>query len=425
MRSVLAVIGPGMLIAATGVGAGDLAAGAFAGSKLGVAVLWAVLLGALIKYVITEGLARWQLATGQTLIEGAILRLGAFAQYFFLSYFLIWTFGVGSSLISACGVAGHALFPVFDDPVRGKIVFGVAHSLLGFVLVWIGTFRFFETLMSLCVGLMFVLVVVTAILVGPDWGAIASGLVVPEIPTYVEDGVDQGLGWTFALMGGVGGTLTVISYNYWIREEGREGIAWMRTCRLDLMAAYTVTALFGLAVIVIASKSDLERQASAQLVVSLASQLEGVTGSVGRQLFLIGAWAAMFSSLLGVWQSVPYMFADYLRIARIRSSKVPWDGAPVKVDPKGRSYRGYLLVITFVPMLGLLYDFELVQKLNSIYGALVMPLIALVLFILNGRADWVGVSKNRPITAVCLIAILVFFLYTGAPALVRLLAEWI
>ena len=45
----LAVIGPGILISATGVGAGDLAAGAFAGSKLGVAVLWAVLLGAFIK----------------------------------------------------------------------------------------------------------------------------------------------------------------------------------------------------------------------------------------------------------------------------------------------------------------------------------------------------------------------------------------
>ena len=45
----LKIIGPGLLIAATGVGAGDLAGGAFAGSKLGVAVLWAVLLGAFFK----------------------------------------------------------------------------------------------------------------------------------------------------------------------------------------------------------------------------------------------------------------------------------------------------------------------------------------------------------------------------------------
>ena len=124
-RIFLATIGPGILIAATGVGAGDLAAGAFAGSKLSVAVLWAVLLDAFIKYVITEGLARWQLATGQTLLEGAIYRLGRPAQYFFISYFLVWTLGVGSSLISACGVAAYALFPFFDDPEQGKIVFGI------------------------------------------------------------------------------------------------------------------------------------------------------------------------------------------------------------------------------------------------------------------------------------------------------------
>ena len=51
---LLAFIGPGLMLAATGVGAGDLAGGAFAGMNLGIAVLWAVVLGAFFKYVITE-----------------------------------------------------------------------------------------------------------------------------------------------------------------------------------------------------------------------------------------------------------------------------------------------------------------------------------------------------------------------------------
>ena len=41
----LIVIGPGLLVAATGVGAGDLATASFTGSQLGTAVLWAVLVG--------------------------------------------------------------------------------------------------------------------------------------------------------------------------------------------------------------------------------------------------------------------------------------------------------------------------------------------------------------------------------------------
>ena len=36
---LLTIIGPGVLVATTGVGAGDPATGAFTGSKLGVAVL--------------------------------------------------------------------------------------------------------------------------------------------------------------------------------------------------------------------------------------------------------------------------------------------------------------------------------------------------------------------------------------------------
>jgi len=46
----LMVIGPGLLVAATGVGAGDLSTAAFAGNKLGVTVLWAVVVGAVMVF---------------------------------------------------------------------------------------------------------------------------------------------------------------------------------------------------------------------------------------------------------------------------------------------------------------------------------------------------------------------------------------
>ena len=125
VRGFLTVIGPGILVAATGVGAGDLATGAFTGSQLGTAVLWAVVVGALMKYALNEGLGRWQLATGETLIEGSIRRLGRGVGWAFLPYLVLWSFFVGSALMSACGVALHALIPVFEDASRAKVVFGV------------------------------------------------------------------------------------------------------------------------------------------------------------------------------------------------------------------------------------------------------------------------------------------------------------
>jgi len=87
--ATLKIIGPGLLLASTGVGAGDLATAAFTGNKLGLAILWAVLLGAFLKFVLNEGLTRWQLVTGQTLLEGAVRRLGRPVQYIFMPYLLL------------------------------------------------------------------------------------------------------------------------------------------------------------------------------------------------------------------------------------------------------------------------------------------------------------------------------------------------
>ena len=71
---LLSLIGPGILIAATRVGAGDLATASFAGSQLGTAILWAAVIGAFLKFVLNEGLARWQLATGSTVLPPLIQR---------------------------------------------------------------------------------------------------------------------------------------------------------------------------------------------------------------------------------------------------------------------------------------------------------------------------------------------------------------
>ena len=165
--SLWAILGPGLLLAATGVGGGDLATATFVGGMLGTAVLWAVALGAFMKFVVTEGLARWQLATGQTIIEGAVHRLGPVVIWIFLPYFLLWSFFVGAAQMSANGVSLHALIPIFDDATNGKIVFGVLSSLVGLVLVLHGGYRWFDVAMKICIGVMFLTVALTAVALWP------------------------------------------------------------------------------------------------------------------------------------------------------------------------------------------------------------------------------------------------------------------
>jgi Mn2+/Fe2+ NRAMP family transporter len=400
------------MLAATGVGAGDLAGGAFAGMNLGVAVLWAIVVGAFFKYVITEGLARWQLATETTLLEGAVLRLGPVIRWGFLVYLLLWSFVVGAALIGACGVATHALFPIFEEASTAKIVFGILHSLLGLVLVWIGSFRFLERTMAVFVAVMIVVVLTTGVLVGSDWGAVLRGLTVPKIPEHPE-----GVAWTFALMGGVGGTLTVLCYGYWIREKHRSGPEDLRICRWDIGISYFVVALFGIAMVILSDGLQLSGK-GATLVVDLADRIGERTHASVEVLFLAGAWAAVFSSLLGVWQAVPYLFADFWHLQSHKGSLSPEHFQPYQVDTRGKPYRGYLLALALVPLLGLSYDFQIVQKAYSVFGALVMPMVALTLLLLNGRAAWVGQSlRNRWWTSLTLVIILGFFAWVGLPKL--------
>ena len=392
----LAVIGPGLLVAATGVGAGDLWTAGYTGEMLGVAVLWAVLLGAFLKFVVTEGLARWQLATGQTLLEGAVLKLGTPVRYIFLVYLLVWSAYVGAALANACGVTANALLSG-SGLVLGKLVLGVIHCVVGVVLVRLGGYQLFEKVMGVCIAVMFVTAIVMAVTVVTDWPAVAAGLVVPSIPQL--DG--EGLVWTIALMGGVGGTLTVMGYGYWIREEGREGAAALKTCRIDLAVGYTMTALFGIAMVIIGS--SVHTGAKGTKLLLLASELlQDKVGVWAKWTFLAGAWAAVFSSLLGVWQVVPYIFADYCSLSRkkVRAG----DRQPARVDPDGPAYRLYLVVLAVVSMFGLLFDFKQVQKYYAVIGACFIPMLAVVLLVLNGRTAWVGRAyRNRPGTVAVLI----------------------
>ena len=402
-KGLLTAVGPGILVAATGVGAGDLATAALTGSRLGLAILWAVVAGAFVKFVLNEGLTRWQLATGETLLEGAMRRLGRPAQYIFLAYLLAWSFMVAAALMSASGIAAHAILPIADDPSDGKIVYGALLSLVGLAMVRIGGYRLFEKVMGFFIAVMFLTVLITAILLKPPLGAVLKGLALPSIP----DLAGNGLSWTIALMGGVGGTVTVLCYGYWIREEGRGSAEDLAGCRFDLGVAYAVTALFGMAMVVIGSAIEADGK-GATLVIRLADRLGGELGTLGKWAFLIGAFGAIFSSLLGVWQSVPYLFSDLWGMMRAGDSPPP----PVSTD--SAVYRWFLYGLALLPMAGLWVGFARMQKTYAVFGAVFMPMLALVLLLLNGRTDWIGRQyRNRPLTTILLLLILIFFAAAG------------
>jgi len=395
----LAVLGPGILVAATGVGAGDLLTASYAGSRHGLVLLWAAWLGAILKWFLNEGIARWQMATGTTVLEGWTERLGRWIRWVFLGYLLVWSLFTAGALINACGVAGTGLLPLSENLRTSKIIWGVLHSLAGLLLVRLGGFKLFERMMSVFIVVMFVSVILTALLIKPDWGAVAVGLTVPRIP-------EGGLGYLLGVLGGVGGTVTLLSYGYWIREKNRTGVQGVRICRIDLGVGYVMTALFGVALIIIGSRVELEKGPS--MALELAGQLGGVLGPAGKWVFLAGFWGAVFSSLLGVWQSTPYFFADFLSLSRGDGSSRSAAVDLARTTP----YRVYLVLIALVPLPLLWLSVERAQLIYAVLGSMFMPLLALTLLLMNNRKGWVGRElRNGWLTNAVLVATLLFFTY--------------
>jgi Mn2+/Fe2+ NRAMP family transporter len=388
---------PGILLAATGVGAGDLLTATLAGSEAGLAVIWAVVVGAFLKWVLGEGLTRWQLATGTTLLEGWNDKLGVGMRWVFFVYLALFSLVVGTALVSACGVAGAAVLPI-GDLDTSRLVWGVIHSLIGLGMIWSGSFASFERIMSALVGLMFVTVVVTAVASGPDWGAVAMGFI-PSMPA-------TGSNWVLAVLGGVGGTVTLLAYGYWIREQGRVSTADLANCRLDLALGNCLTGIFGIAVIILGSQLTLEGSGNA-LAIEMADQLAQVMGPAGKWIFLAGFWAAVFSSLLGVWQSIPYLFADFWFLTR--GEKVPAAGLT-----KTKPYRFYLIAIALLPLLFLGNPVRQIQLVYGIFAAYFLPVLAGTLILLNSRTKWVGkgFQTHWSLNAV-LVGVVVLFVYLG------------
>lgn len=391
--------GPGLVIAATGLGAGDLVAASIAGANYGTAILWAVALGAIMKFTLNEGLARWQLATGTTLLEGWTQKLPRLISLYFFVYLLLWTFVVAGALIAACGLAAHALYAGLS-----VAQWGVVHSLLALVLVLIGRYRLLETLMKVFIALLFGVVLLCAALVAPEPDALARGILIPEIPAGASV-------FIIGVIGGIGGSVTLLCYGYWIREKGWTGARNLPRIRRDLAAAYALTGLFGLAVMVIAAGVRPEVLSGPKMALSVASHLGSVAGTYAKWCFLIGFWSAVFSSMLGVWQGVPYIFADFIR--QYRNGR---NIDSTQVDTRSPAYRGYLLYTALPPMLWLLFVKPVwMVVIYAVAGALFMPLLAVLLLYMNNRRSWVGRLENGPLANIVLIVSVTVFgllLYT-------------
>lgn len=370
LRRIMGIAGPGFIVAAAGVGAGDLIASLNSGAQYGLSLAWAVVVGCFIKFIVTECIGRWSLATGISPLRGFHRLSKGFTAYFGI-YSVILGFFYGAAIAGALGLAINAMFPAVDVKL-GAIV----AVLVGLGVLWIGKYSSFEKIMSVFVAVMFFSIVGAAVLTAPNLSLLATGFT----PTVPENGTFYVLG----VMGGVGMSIGLLSYGYWLRDRGWNGPSWIRTMRLDLAIGYGMTFIFMLAMMVVGA-AFLQGQGT-QVggltdLKELAQPFAERFGEPAKWLLLIGMFSAVYSSLIGGYNALANVFNDIFNIFRGTSNERDENAA------RSVPFRAYILWMCIPPLAMLFLDKPVMLVLiYAALGALLMPvLIAGLLWMMNTR----------------------------------------
>lgn len=406
MFARLRVIGPGIVMAATGIGASDFFAAIWAGSQVGRSLVWAVVFGAILKYYLTEGMARRQMLTGVTLVSEWMTKSPRVVRLLLGVYFTIWAVCVCSMIMSAASLALRQLFAQpFASERASAIFFGVVQGGVALLLVSMRGYHRFENLMRLLVALTLAAVCYCLFSVGMD-------AVRPVAPVFrAEDSVV-----ILAIVTGVGGTLTLLGYAHWIRDKGYEGAQSMPLMRLDCGVGYTLSAVVMIVILLLADSVLRTRG----IVADSEAAAKGVFATLGNLLvdwpggplvFRFGFWSIVTASMLGVWQSVPFIFTEGFFSATNKE-------APADLS-QAREFHIFRVAV-FVCAAGLLvFRIQALFLLYAGVSAIFFPLLAGSLLVLNNRKRLPALPNTWRANLMLLVG-LCLFAYIGVLEIIRI-----
>ena len=213
-----------------------------------------------------------------------------------------------------------------------------------------------------------------AVLLTPDLGSFAAGFV-PRLPS-------GSLLYAVGIVGGLGGTLALCSYGYWVRDKGWRSPGWIPVMRLDSGLGYVVTGVFGISVLVIGAEffyGTGQTLGEEEGLPRLGEQLGERFLEPVQWIFLLGFWAIAIASVIGTWNGMAYLFSDLLRTFR----GIPEEDAERHTSERSPAFRAFLLLITIapIPLILLGRPVELVI-LWATLGAIFLPFLSLTLLVL-------------------------------------------
>ncbi|MGH7564416.1 MAG: Nramp family divalent metal transporter [Gemmatimonadota bacterium] len=362
-------LGPGLVMAATAIGASHLILAPTAGAIYGWSLLWLMAFSHAYKYPAFDFGPRYAVATETSLIDGYARVPGphGWALWVFLLGTVVQGVTVLAGVLSVAAVVIHAAFPI------SVLAWCVILGLSGAWLLWSGRFAGLSAV-SKWMLLVLALMTTVAFAATPPPPDAWVELVRPHLPAGSLVLVAAILGWMPT------GIDVAVWHSMWALERRevwaeRAGVQPGRarrilaTARVDLWIGYGLSLVlaimfFALGVAVL-HPAGLVPQ-GADVAVTIARLYTGVLGGWALYPFLIAAFFGMVSTTYGVMDGFPRAFAD--TVPRL------WPGAPAEV----RLYWGFLwaTLALAITEIAILPDPLLLVTVAAVASFLLAPILS-------------------------------------------------
>jgi Mn2+/Fe2+ NRAMP family transporter len=362
--TALRKIGPGIILAGSIVGSGELILTTALGAKYGFVFLWLILFSCVIKVFVQIELGRYAISSGKPTL-GALNELpgprwGASWLVWWWFFMMAATLFQLGGMCGGVGQAMHLAFPGFSPWLAnlvGGFLPGVQANLqkhpenpwacvvaaAAIVLLLSGGYKRIERFTTVLV-MMVTMITVGCVVALPQTGY-------PIQPSELATGFTTiipaaGVAAAFGVFGITGvGASELYSYPYWCLEKGyarfagrrsddadwvRRARGWIRVLHLDAWASMIVFTLVTVAFYTMGA-TVLHAQGlvpdGSTMIATLAEMYEPAFGRWTLALFVVAAWAVLFKTVYVASAGHSRLTADFLSLAGFVSYRKAEDRA--------------------------------------------------------------------------------------------------
>lgn len=364
-------MGPAAIVTSAFIGPGTITTTTLAGVNYQYELLWAILFSGLALIILMEMSSRVGIISNHDIVESAIASFpnSKIAKWFITTIVVVTLFATAFGFEAGNLIGGSlGLADVLNLPQwAGALILGGA----AFYAVVVGTAKTLETIMSVFVGLMGFIFVLTMLLVRPNYGEVLTG--------FIPWGVPEGSGVTIIAL--IGTTLiginllmqAVTAAEKWNKPEDLEASNFDTTFNVGIGILITAaiiitsgTVLFGTGTVV-----------DTPLVFS--QMLEPVLGSYTRIIGNVGIAAAGLSSAI----------ATPLILKVVLARVFDWDANDMRARLAGGSA---VIFGTIFAALGTSPTQIIVFA--SAFSGLFLPIVAILIMIAANNKELLGEHKN-------------------------------